>query len=239
MRWLRSLRLRWTRCSRAAFADYLARRDARRPPRQAVSTLEEQIPECSRAGDRPTALLPRDRHALRRRAVRRGRQRSAVPEAGAAVGLLGDRPVRAHLRPQAPPRLDHQGRPAHARRLLVEAAHHYRYRRGSARRSPAAKPARTRGASRSPGAPNDACTSAGSTCATSAASPPASSRSPSPASSPHSSGRPPHSMPDHAPPRSRPGRCRGAHEHPGRPTTVARGSRRYYGQPAPAGRARS
>jgi transposase len=41
------------------------------------------------------------------------------------------------------------------------------------------------------------------------------------------------------PTRSRPGRCRGAHEHPGRPSTVARGSRSYYGQPAPAGRARS
>ena len=42
-----------------------------------------------------------------------------------------------------------------------------------------------------------------------------------------------------APPRSRPGRCRGEHEHPGRPTTVAPGPRAYYGQPAPAGRARS
>jgi hypothetical protein len=31
----------------------------------------------------------------------------------------------------------------------------------------------------------------------------------------------------------------GAHEHPGRPTTAAPGSRRCYGQPAPAGRARS
>jgi len=41
-----------------------------------------------------------------------------------------------------------------------------------------------------------------------------------------------------APPTTAPGRCRGAHEHPGRPSTVARGSRVHYGQPAPAGRAR-
>ena len=77
-----------------------------------------------------------------------------------------DRPVRAHLRHQAPPRLDHQGR-AHARPPAVG--------RGGpslpllAQRRPdacaPAKPARTPGSSRSPGAPNDACTSAGSPCA--------------------------------------------------------------------------
>jgi hypothetical protein len=51
-------------------------------------------------------------------------------------------------------------------------------------------------------------------------SPPGSSRSPSPASSPPSCGRPP-SLTDNAG-SSRPGRCRGEHEQPGRPTTVAR-----------------
>ncbi len=80
----------------------------------------------------------------------------------------------------------------HARRLLVEAAWHYRPRPGSARRSPTAKPASHPKRSRSPGQRNGGCTAPGpaSKPAPSAA---RSSRSPPPASSPGSAGRSPKS----------------------------------------------
>jgi Transposase IS116/IS110/IS902 family len=126
----------------------------------------------------------------------------------------------------------------HARRLLVEAAQHYRKR-------PAITHALTR---RQEGQDPRVIAIAWHAqrrlhqrwthLHTKRKSPPAWSRSPSPASSPDSSGRPPPSMPDRSTPTTAPGRCRGAHEHPGRPSTVARGSRVHYGQPAPAGRAR-
>ena len=105
---------------------------------------------------------------------------AALRQAHAAVGLSRDRPLRAHLRHQAPPGLDHQGRPGHARRLLVEAAQHYRHppahrRRRSPRRQARPGPARDRDRLARPAAPAPALAAP---APRSAASPPASSRSP-------------------------------------------------------------
>ena len=70
----------------------------------------------------------------------------------------------------------------HGRRLLVEAAWHYRKPPAWATGCAPVRPAPTRPPSTAPGAPNDACTSAGATCTRSAASAPPSPTSPSPAS---------------------------------------------------------
>ena len=180
-------------CSHAVFVDYLSGvADARRAPRRAAGRARAGHPrQPARADDRAAALLPGPGHALGRRAVRRDRRLAALP-AQATRRVSRDRPQRAHLRPKAPPGLDHQGRlspraPA-AGRSRPPLPPPTRRRR---RTWPAASTARTPGRSRSPGAPNAACTSAGACCASSAASPPASSRSPAPASSPRSAGRPP------------------------------------------------
>ena len=81
--------------------------------------------------------------------------------------------------------------PPHARRLLVEAAHHYRHRPARRRRrSPLARPARTPVSSRSRGAPSAACTRAGHISRATRGKPPGPSRSRARASSPRSAGRP-------------------------------------------------
>jgi transposase len=59
----------------------------------------------------------------------------------------------------------------HARRLLVEAAHHYRHPPRVSYGSPAASAARTRAGSTSPGVPSSAFTAAGATSYSSGASP--------------------------------------------------------------------
>ena len=74
------------------------------------------------------------------------------------AGLLGIVPVRAHLRPQAPPRRHHQGRAPRTHGLLVEAAHHYGRPKAERRRSRAARTDRTPRDPPSPGAPNSGCT---------------------------------------------------------------------------------
>ena len=110
LRWLRSLRFEDV-CSQAVLRRLPVRgRDARRPPRRADRRARAGHPrQPSRPDDRRAALLSRDRHALGRRAVRRGRRLAALP-AQAALRVPRDRPQRAHLRHQAPPGLDHQGR---------------------------------------------------------------------------------------------------------------------------------
>ena len=103
----------------------------------------------------------------------------------------------------------------HARRLLVEAAHHYRHRPRRRRRpgSPPARPgpARDRDLLARPAPPAPALAAP---APASAASPPASSRSPAPASSPPSAGRPP-PWTDHRPHSPRARCCRGARENHG------------------------
>ena len=69
------------------------------PPRDADRRARPADPRVQpRPGDRPAALLPRHRHAVGRRAVRRGRRLRPLPRAHAAVGLPRDR-----ARPSARP----------------------------------------------------------------------------------------------------------------------------------------
>jgi len=91
MSWLRSLRLE-DPCSRATFIDYL-------------SAVEMLLARRARAGhpgqpprqhDRGVAVLSRDRHALGRRTVRRGRRLAPV-RAQATVWVSRDRSQRTHL----------------------------------------------------------------------------------------------------------------------------------------------
>ena len=118
---------------------------------------------------------------------------------------------------------------AHARRLLVEAAWHYRKQPPSARRWPPARTVRTPTRSRSPGAPNSAYTAPGSD-SNSAPSAAPSSPSPPPANSPASAGRsPPAPNSSHNRTARRPGRWR--------PGTRAGNPRNTYQQPAPKGQA--
>ena len=111
----------------------------------------------------PAALPARHRHAHRGRAVRRDRRLRALRPRRAADEL----PRPGPLRVTRPANSAGSGRsprpaPAHARRLLVEAAWHYRTRprdRQGAR--PSARPANPPKRSRSPGARNNACTAPG------------------------------------------------------------------------------
>jgi hypothetical protein len=64
----------------------------------------------ARRDDRSPALLSRHPDALGGRRLRRARQLRALPAADAGLGVPRDRPVRAHLRHQAPAGVDHQGR---------------------------------------------------------------------------------------------------------------------------------
>jgi transposase len=84
-------------CSQATFADYLASVELLMARDAAGHTpgADPRVP--SRARDRPLALLPRDRHAVGRRLVRRAGRLATLPQAGAAVGVSRDRAVRAHV----------------------------------------------------------------------------------------------------------------------------------------------
>ena len=110
MIWLRSLRFE-DLCSQATFIDYLSGVQMLVARRAAlIAALEQAVPDSRHAPTgRRAALLSRNRHAVGRRPVRRGRRLAALP-AQAAVGVPGDRAERAHLRHQTPPRLNHQGR---------------------------------------------------------------------------------------------------------------------------------
>jgi hypothetical protein len=104
-------------------------RAAHRPPRHADRRARAAGPRVEpRRRDRQAALLSRDRHALGRGPLRRGRRLRALRATQPPGGLSRHRALRVHLRREAPPRLDHQGPAPHARRLVVEAAHHYRHR---------------------------------------------------------------------------------------------------------------
>ena len=111
MAWLRAVRFA-DACSQAAFADYLAAVEfllGRR--RTLLETLERQVPESAHApGDRAATVLPRDRHAVRRRDLRRRRPLRAVPQARPAVRVPRDRALRAHLRHPPTAGIDHQSR---------------------------------------------------------------------------------------------------------------------------------
>jgi transposase len=101
-----------------------ARRTARRADRRARTGDPRQPP---RPDDRAAALLQGDRHALGRRAVRRARRLAWLP-AQAAVGVPRDRPSEHTSDTKRRQGAITKAGPVHARRLLVEAAHHYRHR---------------------------------------------------------------------------------------------------------------
>ncbi len=191
LRWLRSLRFDDV-CSQAVFVDYLSGVEMLVARRAALScALEQVIPDSRHAPTIATLrCFARDRHAVGRRTVRRGRRLAPFP-AQAAVRVPRDRPDRTHLRPKAPPRLDHQGRvdprPPAAGQSRPPLPPPTAVGDGLARRQAGQDPR----AIESHGARSDAYTSAGRSCACSDASPPVSSRSPAPASSPRSAGRPP------------------------------------------------
>jgi transposase len=183
MTWLRALHFE-DPCSQATFLDYLSAVELLAARRQGlIHALEEQVPNSSH------------KPVIARLCCFRGIETLTAAGLCAEIGAFGRFP-RPNLlsgflgivpSERTSDAIRRQGQitragPSHARRLLVEASYHYRYRPVIG-----IKLAR----SRSPGAHNDAYTSAGSTCASSAASRPASSRSPSRASSPASAGRPP------------------------------------------------
>ena len=140
--------LAWS-CSPAA-AQTCSRRSSSRPR------------VLARPGNRPAAVLPRDRHALGRWGVRRGRHLYAFPSAALISGFLGIVPSERTSDLKRRQGSITKAGPPHARRLLVEAAHHYRRQPAIGETSPAAKQAKTHGSSRSPGARSAVFTSAGS-----------------------------------------------------------------------------
>ena len=236
MRWLRALRFE-DGCSRATFADYLA----------AVELLAGRARRCSR---RSSSRSPAARtlrwspgcaaFAGSTRFPRPGCAPKSAPSSASQSPTSSRASSGSCPSERTSDRKRRQGAitkagPGHARRLLVEAAHHYRRQPAIgvtlARRQQGQDPrviavawraqrrlyqrwAHLRGGT----------------------SRPAWSRSPSRASSPHSSGRP---QPLTDTPTIAPGTLPGRARAPGRPTTVARGSRSHRGQPTPAGRARS
>jgi len=127
MSWLRSLAFDDT-CSRATFIDYLSGVEMLLARRAALwAALEQAIPDrLSRSDDRPAALLSRGRHADRGRARRRDRRHHRVQTSQAARELSRPRAVRTLVGTKRRQGAITKAGSAHARRLLVEAAWHYR-----------------------------------------------------------------------------------------------------------------
>ena len=183
------------------FGEYLARHEVLLARRDRLDACSPSRPGGAMGADgRPVALPARHGHADRGRPGRRDRRLHAFGTP--AAGQLPRRSSPPSTPPAAAPAgLDHQGRIQHARRLLIEAAWHYRrpprvsltLRRRQAR--PAARRDRRRLARAAAPARRWAHLDA---AAASAARP---SPSPSRASWPASSGRSPNSPtePDHNP----------------------------------------
>ena len=111
--WLTSLDL-GERGAQVTLLEYLGagRRD-RDPPRRAREDDRRADPRLAVGADRRPAAVPaRDRHALRRRPVRRGRRVRAVRQGPAADELPRPDPVGGHQRRETPARRDHQDRVA-------------------------------------------------------------------------------------------------------------------------------
>ena len=128
LRWLRSLRFEDV-CSQAVLVDYLSGVEMLVARRAALIAALEQVDprQPPRPDDRAAALLARDRHAVCGRAVRRGRRLAPVPaQAAVRVSWGSSRPSTPPTESAARARSPRPGS-IHARRLLVEAAHHYRH----------------------------------------------------------------------------------------------------------------
>ena len=135
-------------CSRATFADYLAAVELLgAAPRRADRDARAADPRLQpRAGDRAPALLSGHRHALGRRPVRRGRRLGGASRSPTLLsGFLGIVPSERTSDTKRRQGAITKAGPGHARRLLVEAAQHYRYppRIGADARAPPST-ARTR-----------------------------------------------------------------------------------------------
>ncbi len=191
MRWLRSLRFDDV-CSQAVFVDYLSGVEMLVARRAALVAALEQV-------------IPDSRHAPTVARLRCFRGIDTLSAAGLCAEV-GDwqrfRPKQlsgssGSSRPSTPPTASAAKARSPRRARSTAAGCWSKLPTTTATAPPSAtawsagKPARIRARSRSPGAPSDACTSAGRCCACSDASPPVSSRSPALASSPRSAGRPP------------------------------------------------
>jgi transposase len=97
-------------------------------PRAALLALEQAIPDSSHAATIARLRCFRGIDTLPAAGLCAEVGELAALSAQVAVGVFGERADRAHRRSQAPSGVDHQGRLGHARRLLGEAAHHYRHR---------------------------------------------------------------------------------------------------------------
>jgi transposase len=228
MNWLRARRFDDV-CSQATFVDYLAAVDLLVGRRAAlIAALEQAIPDSSHAAAIARLRCFRGIDTLSAAglcaeiATGRASGPSSCRASSGSSPASTPRPTSADRarspRPDRCTPADCSSRPPTTTVTTPR----------SVTRSADDSTAKTPGSSRSPGAPNAACTSAGRSSPASAASPPASSRSPAPASSPPSAGRPPPSAEPipRQPPREPvlPGRAR---EH-----RASRSSRRAVREPA-------
>ena len=100
-------------CSQAVLIDYLSGVEMLLGRRAALlAALEQAIPDSRTRHDRAVAVLPRDRHALRRRLVRRDRRLAAVPAPSSSPGSSGSSPASTPLTRNAG--RDRSPRPARA-----------------------------------------------------------------------------------------------------------------------------
>ena len=179
------------------------------PPRRARADDRRARPHIAlgRAG-RQAVLPARHRHPLRGRTVRRDPRLHPLRAPQKLMSYLGLVPSEKQLRPDTPPRRDHQvplgSRPPATRRSRL--ALPPPARNGPATQAPPTRPARRR-RSRSPGKHSNASTTSGDASTPSAANAKRSSPSPSPDTSPASAGRSPTPTPD-------------TPDHPSPPTTT-------------------
>jgi transposase len=208
-RWLRALGFD-DGCSHASFADYLAGVELLAGRRATLlEVLEAQIPECSHAQVIAWLRCFRGIDTLSAAGLcAEVGSFKRFPRPTLMSGFLGIVPSERTSDLRRRQGAITQAGPGHARRLLVEAAHHYNRPPTIglvlARRQQGQDPRVIEIAWRA----QRGCTNAGSTCAPSVASPLAWSRSRSPASSPDSSGRP-RPLTDRRTPTIAPGTLRG------------------------------
>jgi transposase len=128
LRWLRKLSFK-DACSQATFVDYLASVELLVGRRQTlISTLERQIPECSHADVIARLRCFRGVDTLTAAGVAAEVGNFArFPKPTLLSGFLGIVPSERTSDTKRRQGSITKAGPGHARRLLVEAAHHYRY----------------------------------------------------------------------------------------------------------------
>lgn len=178
LRWLRGLGFD-DACSRASFADYLASVELLLTRRASLlAALEQAVPASGHAEviGRLRCFRGIDTLSAAGLAAEIGDfKRFSKPTL--LSGFLGIVPSEHTSDLKRRQGAITKAGPPHARRLLVEAAHHYRSRPLLGARPPSSRPGRARGRGRL-GEHNNDSTAAGNICTASGASPAASSRSP-------------------------------------------------------------